>query len=212
LHKRSKISRSAPLLINGNSLPPAKIGNKYVSIKNTCPFDATVQCIIGGYRDWPEYQKYVNELCNPTFTLVKHLCNAGVTQKIYNIRAAIMSHIVTPKNGILDCAMNALSLISTNLMHNVPSLEFTHQCEDCGLQKKHITPVLSVNTIPFYKEGMKGLQEAIDQCCKITNYAAAVKINSSCPNIVYGSVDDYCEVTSLSFDSTFMACIFLYSV
>jgi len=64
-------------------LPPAKIGSKYVFIKNTCPFDVTVQCIIDGYRDWPEYQKYVNELCNPTFTLVKHLCNAGITQKIY---------------------------------------------------------------------------------------------------------------------------------
>jgi len=137
------------------------------------PFDATVQCIIGGYRDWPEYQKYVNELCNPTFTLVKHLCNAGVTQKVYNIRAAIMSHIVTPKDEVLDCAMNASSLISMNLMHNVPSLEFTHQCEDCGLQKKHITPVLNVNTIPFYKEGMKGLQEAIDQYCKITNYVCS---------------------------------------
>jgi len=183
LHKRSKISRSAPLLINGNSLPPAKIGNKYISIKNTCPFDATVQCIIGGYRDWPEYQKYVNELCNPTFTLVKHLCNAGVTQKTYNVRAAIMSHIVTLKDGVLDCAMNASSLISMNLMHNVPSLEFTHQCEDCGLQKKHITPVLNVNTIPFYKEGIKGLQEAIGQCCKITNYVCSccesTKVNSS---------------------------------
>jgi len=72
-----------------------------------------------------------------------------------------------------------------NLMHNVPSLEFTHQCEDCALQKKkHIIPVLNVNTIPFYKVGMKGLQEVIDQCCKITNYVCSccksTKVNSSC--------------------------------
>lgn len=67
LHKRPKCNNIATLLINGNALLPIKIGNKHIMIKNTCPFDATVQCIIGGYSEWSKYNKYIEQSCNSQF-------------------------------------------------------------------------------------------------------------------------------------------------
>lgn len=184
IHKRPKFSYITSLLTNGNCLPPAKIKNKRIMIKNTCPFDATIQCIIDGYRDWSKCNQYVDEIYNPTFEFVRTVCSTGLTLKIYDVRATIMSNVISPKDGVLDCAMNASSLISRFLMHNVPSFEFTHQCNDCEFRTKHITPVLYVNIIPFYKNGIKGLQEAIDQCCKLNNYTCnrckSAKVNSMC--------------------------------
>lgn len=130
-------------------------------------FDATIQCIVGGYSNWPEYNKYLEQSCNLVFVFIKTLYITGVTQKAYNARAAIMNRIIAPKCDVLDCAMNISSLI-LKLMHDVPSLECTNDCNNCGL-KKTISPVLQLNTIPFYKQGMKGLQEAVDQCSKIKN-------------------------------------------
>lgn len=153
-------------MINGNALPPVRVGNKRM-IKNTCLFDATIQCIIGGYSEWSEYNKYVEQLCNSIFTLIRSISMAGITQKVYCERAAIMNRIVSSKNNVIDCEMNVSSLIS-KLMYDVPSLEYTYICDECGFQRKTINPVLNVNTIPLYKQGMKGLQEAV-QCYQIQN-------------------------------------------
>lgn len=169
LHKRPKYTNTTPLLINGNALPPAKLDNKSIMVKNACPFDATIQCIIGGYSNWPEYNKYIEQSCNAIFVFIKNIYTKGLTQKAYNARAAIMQSIIAPEYGILDCAMNVSSL-AIKLMHDVPSLELLRNCNDCGFTKKDISPVLSINTVPFYQHGIKGLQEAVDQCTKIQNF------------------------------------------
>lgn len=183
VHKRPRCNRNVPLLINGNCLPPAKIGEKRFMIRNTCPFDATIQCIIGGYRDWPQYNKYISELSNPTCELIKYLYNKGVTQKTYDMRAAIMHSVVRPKDGTLDCAMNIGALIST-LMHNVPSLEVIYQCNNCEFYKRYTTSILDVSTIPFYKHGIRGLQEAVDQKRKITGHICT-QCDSGQVNVTY---------------------------
>lgn len=54
---------------------------------------------------------------------------AGITQKVYHERAAIMNRIVSSKDNVIDCAMNVSSLIS-KLMYDVPSLEYTYDCNE----------------------------------------------------------------------------------
>lgn len=54
-------------------------------------------------------------------------------------------------------------------MYDVLSVEFEYDCYDCGIKKTTINPVLNVNIIPFYTHAMKGLQEAVDQSCKLPN-------------------------------------------
>lgn len=61
IHKGPKYSNAIPLLINGNILQPAKVNNEDVIVKNTCPFDALTQCFIGGYSNWCEYNKYIQQ-------------------------------------------------------------------------------------------------------------------------------------------------------
>lgn len=106
VHKRPKCNNIATLLINGNALPPVKIGNKHIMIENTCLFDATVQYIIGCYSKWSKYNKYIEQSCNSIFALIKSISMTGITSKIYYERAAIMQRVVSSKGNVLDCAMN----------------------------------------------------------------------------------------------------------
>lgn len=135
IHKRPKYTNAIPLLINGNTLQPAKVNKKHVMVKNTCPFDALTQCFIGGYSNWSEYNKYIQQSCNATFAFIKTVYTTGLTQKVYNLRASIMQNIISSDCGVLDCAMN-ISSLAIKLMHDVPSLEILLKCNDCGFIKK----------------------------------------------------------------------------
>jgi len=90
----------------------------------------------------------------------------GITQKVYRERANIMNRIVSSKENVIDCDMN-VSLLISKLMYEMPSSEYTYNCHECGFQEKNIIPILNVNTIPLYKQDMKGLQEAVYECYKI---------------------------------------------
>lgn len=81
-------------------------------------------------------------------------------------------------------------------MHDIPSLEMLLKCNNCGFTQTDISPILSVNTIPFYQHGIKGLQEAIDQCTKakklICNRCNSTNTTSSCNGGNHLLIDTEC--------------------
>lgn len=152
-----------PLLLNGNTLGPVKIGKQLISVRNTCAFDSAVQSMLAALHDFATYSEFLH--C-ASFSLSKYICNlsrTGVTTNLYKERGCILSatkHII---DGVLDCSINISYLLEKFILRDIRSLEKTIRCSDC-LSK--IIPVLHLDPVPFYKIGMPGLYEAVDNACK----------------------------------------------
>lgn len=55
IHNKPRVTSKIPLLQNGNILSPQHISGQNIMVKNTCAFDAIVQSLLVGFRDWITY-------------------------------------------------------------------------------------------------------------------------------------------------------------
>lgn len=176
IHQRPKFSLALPLLVNGNSLGPVKIGKDVIAVRNTCAFDSTVQSMLAAFHDFEKYHDHITKSKIALHDFVEALSKSGVCSKIYNKRCEILKHTSEIKNGVLDCESNIATLIESHILPNTPSLEIEVCCRDCQRTKTSSIPVLDLNPGPIFKDAMKGLQEAVSQSAEY--YAS--KTRSEC--------------------------------
>ncbi|CAH0719089.1 unnamed protein product, partial [Brenthis ino] len=177
IRQRPKFSLNLPLLVNGNSLGPAKIGKQFIAVRNTCAFDSIVQSMLTAYHDFATYYQHITESKNAIHDFVEALSKSGVSSKLYNERCVILKHTSEIKNGVLDCEINVATLIELHILPNTPSLEIKINCNDCQYEKISIIPVLELNPDPIFKEAMRGLQEAV--CKSVEHYVSKTR-NECC--------------------------------
>jgi len=164
IHNKPQLSLKIPLLQNGNMLRPQKIARQNVMITNTCAFDAIVQSLLVGYRDWTTYYNYINSISShKLLDFVKLVSTHGILQEIYKERALIMSNIFNRRNGRIDCACNISTLLEKHLMQNISSYEMSQRCSTCEWANHENVAVIQIGTKAVYENGMRGLQEAIQQ-------------------------------------------------
>lgn len=166
IHKKPQASSKISLLSNGNNLRPQQIAGQHIMVNNTCAFDAVIQALLVGYRDWTNYYNFINSSTNEILNFITTVSTYGTQQKVYKERALILSKIFQPTSGAINCACNINNLINNNLMKNVISYSIIKRCSICEWQHQQDTIVTEINTQPIYEYGMRGLQEALDQ--KIT--------------------------------------------
>lgn len=152
-------------------------------IRNTCAFDAVIQALLVGYRDWTNYYNYVNNNTNTNEILnfITTVSMYGTQQKVYKERALILAKIFQPTSGAINCACNINNLIDKNLIKNEISYSILRRCSICEWHHQKDTIVIEINTQPIYEHGMRGLQEALDQ--KITT------INKKCNRYTNENID-----------------------
>ncbi|RVE40187.1 hypothetical protein evm_015163, partial [Chilo suppressalis] len=166
LHKRPKFCRSLPLLVNGSFLGPAEINKKSINVRNTCAFDSTVQSLLAAYYDFAPYYQYITESHNvPLNEFVKKISNMGISAKLYDDRGEILKYTNKIKNGELDCMINIGTLMGNFILRDVPSVTVNVQCRDCKFENSNINPVLDVDPIPIARNGLRGLQQCIENFC-----------------------------------------------
>jgi len=69
-------------------------------------FDAVVQSLLVGFRDWVTYHDYVNNASTPVLNFVKMVSKHGTSHKVYKERASILNNIFPSKSATIDCACN----------------------------------------------------------------------------------------------------------
>lgn len=183
IHNKPQTSFKIPLLQNGNCLRPQQITGQHIMIRNTCAFDAVIQALLVGYRDWTNYYNYVNNNTNTNEILnfITTVSMYGTQQKVYKERALILAKIFQPTSGAINCACNINNLIDKNLIKNEISYSILRRCSICEWHHQKDTIVIEINTQPIYEHGMRGLQEALDQ--KITT------INKKCNRCTNENID-----------------------
>lgn len=168
-----------PLLENGNCLRPIKIGKQFVSVRNTCAFDSTIQSVLTACHDFASYAEYFTKSNFYLSKFIQTITQNGVTAELYKERGHILNNTKALKDGILDCMINISYLQEKFILRDVPSLEQTIRCADCLFENTQTLPVLYINPISIYKYGMEGLQEAVNETSKINSTNICFKCKST---------------------------------
>lgn len=138
-------------------------------IKNTCAFDAIMQSLLVGYPDWTSYYDYVNTQSNNVLKFIQMISTLDTSQKVYKERALILNSIFQPMSGTIECAYNISQLVAKLLMQDALSYEMLQRCSTCEWMHQEQITIIEINTKPMYKNGMRGLEKALDEKIEAVN-------------------------------------------
>lgn len=138
-------------------------------IKNTCAFDAILQSLLVGYRDWTSYYDYINTHSNNVLKFVQMVSTVSTSQKVHKERVLILSSIFPPINSTIECAYNISQLVAKLLMQDALSYEMVKQCLTCEWVHQEKITIIEINTKPMYKNGTRGLEKARDEKIEVVN-------------------------------------------
>lgn len=152
LAKYSSKKQAVPiaLLRNGHldMLKPAKIGNRSITLSNTCGFDSVVQLMATAYCDSDDFRIVVeaNRELYDTCDIIIALVNEGVTRSTYRRRAVLLEKLFKANQlpeGVIhvdvECAIGTL----------IPRILFdcastTTTCSQCLYKSERCNQILEV--------------------------------------------------------------------
>lgn len=87
----------------------------------------------------------------------------GTSQKVYKEKALILSSIFPPINSTIECTYNISQLAAKLLMQDALFYEMVKQCLTYEWMHQEKITIIEINTKPMYKNGMRGLEKALDE-------------------------------------------------
>lgn len=141
-----------PIMKNGGNITiqSVKLGNKRISLTNTCAFDSLLQLFIVAYFNRDEIKNFISlNNSNTLFQLVLNIATYGIKKQSYKLRAQILDEIfeatLLPNNCILiDCVVNVGFLCSKLFTKYPPFIEIS-KCSNNCVERKKIFPLLHVD-------------------------------------------------------------------
>ena len=126
---QSPLNKSEQLSIikNGNLLEPIKFKQNSYNISNTCPFDALMHSFGIICIDNENYKNYAVHLNSDFFKCIKFYLENGVSSKLYQMRAEILSKIYPlKKNSVMEHLFNinaedSMGNLISKLLQDAPS-------------------------------------------------------------------------------------------
>lgn len=180
-----------PLLKNGNLCNSVRINNKYVSVKETCAFDALVQIIIHACGKEHRYKDELLVIEHPFIQLCINILNRGkITCADYIARAQILKntniceHSETRYAEFLNANCNVDHLIDIIFTNIMPSITRNSICQQCDYFKYQNFATLYININILLTEGLGKIQEAI-------NDTMFHKIHKLCPKCNFTLKESY---------------------
>lgn len=143
------------LLKNGHrpQLKPVRLSdNKYVTLSNTCAFDAVTQLLCCAFCDSASFNKIVSA-CDDIFCkLINQLARSSVSLKCYRMRAEILSQLFSAKEmptGLwhIDCYVHAARITNEawGRIHSSGQRTLICQNKICGKVLNEGLPFISFN-------------------------------------------------------------------
>lgn len=179
-YKNPKRKKVMPFLKNGSILPTVQLGNKYVKLMNTCPFDSLAQSLLVAYRNRFKYRDYVDKSSSEFLRFIRSLHDVNVNpgQPIYKERARILMNLRPIVGGILDCAINISSLMKDHLLTNEPSCTLEKTCTQCNKVRKDKYVVIEIPFGTVHQNGWSSLEQIIDETMKINDNRKCTRCSS----------------------------------
>lgn len=178
---------TVPLLKNGSLCNSVRIKNKYVTVKETCAFDAVIQLIMHACGKEPTYKDELQMIEHPFVQLCINILKRGkIVQADYIARALISKDTNICQYSETRCVefLNAncnvnhlIDIIFTNLMPSITRTSFCNQC-DYYINRNFAT--LYINIDILLTEGLSKMQEAIND----TVFKRVHKSCSKCTGIL----------------------------